>query len=336
MTPVRIGIIGCGIVAHYRVNGLQALKDKVQVVACADVDRARAEKLAAELGASHAFDDYRDLLALDEVQGVDVCLPHHLHLPVTVNAARAKKHVLCEKPIATSLEEADAMIAAAKDNGVTLMVAENYRFFPQVQTAKRLIDEGVIGQPIFLRTFHGGFLGGAYMDTLWRFNAQSVGGGTLIDSGIHYVDMLLYLGGDVESVQAYTATVRKEIFTAEDLAIATCQFRSGALGSIGSSWSVRPAGEEPLFTIFGTEGSMVAHADLTVFSDKLPDKKRVYPSERPGVYGATFGYEIEHFADCIATGQPTLMPGEEGRRDLAFVLAAYESVRTGQRTTISQ
>ncbi len=325
----RIGLIGCGIISQNHIDGYAAIAERAEIVAVADTDAGRAAAAAAKTGAGRQFADYRDLLAESDVDAVDICLPHHLHRPVTVAAVEAGKHVLCEKPIAASLAEADAMIDAAERAGRVLAIGENWHFLPEVEVAGRLIREGALGQVVVAQSVLAGFLGGPYLDTRWRFVADEVGGGALVDSGIHNVDVLLSLLGRPETVSCYTRRVR-DFFPAEDVALVTAQFEGGALGQLIIGWSLRSTGE-PLFRVYGTEGALTAHrGKVEVISERLPEKPTVFPTAPTN----GFREEIAHFVECVSTGRRPAMGGPEARADLAFVLAAYESARTGRQVEV--
>src|SRR5438067_1068560 len=151
--PVRVALIGCGGIATAHLAGYQALPELGQIVVACDSDAGNARRRAEEMGAE-ACSDYREAVAREDIEAVDLCLPHDLHEPVARAAAAAGKHVLVEKPIARNLAEADRMIEACADAGVHLMVAHCQRFSADRQTAKRLVDEGAIGRVYMMRTDH--------------------------------------------------------------------------------------------------------------------------------------------------------------------------------------
>ncbi|NUQ00834.1 MAG: Gfo/Idh/MocA family oxidoreductase [Armatimonadetes bacterium] len=273
--------------------------------------------------------DYRELLADPSLDAVDLCLPHHLHRPVAVEALRAGKHVLCQKPIATTLADADAMIAAAEAAGRTLAVAEMNRFQPAIARARELLEAGLIGEPILAQSVTSYFQGGDYLTTAWRFQPEEMGGGALLDGGIHHVDVLLALLGPVVEVACLTRRVR-DIFPTEDTAALLLRFASGVLGELTVMWSARHTPGQ-LFRVSGTAGMMVAEGShLRVVSEQLPQHEEVFALP-------TFRWLHEAVADfvtAIATGRPPRMGGPEGRADLAVVLAAYEAAATRRVVTL--
>src|SRR5947209_16182127 len=172
--PVRVALIGCGGIATAHLAGYRSLPELGRIVVACDADPDSARRRAQETGAEACF-DYRAALARDDVEAVDLCLPHDLHEPVTRAAAAAGKHVLVEKPIARNLAEAGRMIAACAEAGVHLMVAHCQRFSADRQTAKRLVDEGAIGRIYLMRTDHNQWVD--YPSGHWINDPVKLGGG---------------------------------------------------------------------------------------------------------------------------------------------------------------
>jgi predicted dehydrogenase len=322
---MRIGLIGCGLISGAHVRGLAALGERAKLAVTCDLDLARAEQVAAEAGAERAVSDYREVLADPTIAAVDLLLPHHLHRRVTEEALAAGKHVLCEKPIATNLADADAMIAAAERAGRVLAVCEQCRHEPVVPAARELLDQGLIGEVIVVRALMAWFQGGGYLETAWRFDPETMGGGALVDGGHHRVDTLLELLGAPRRVTALTRRLR-QVFPTEDTAVVLAEFESGILGELTVTQSThwRP---RVLFEAVGTEGALTARWDrLEVSSPRVPDGEAVYPLERRDGHAAA----LADFVTAVETGGRPRIDGPSARRDLAFVLAAYEAARTGR------
>src|SRR5688572_17507626 len=205
--------------------------------------RKRGEELrAADSPPPRAFDDWRVMLReiRDQIDAVDICLPHHLHAPAILDAAAAGKHILCEKPMCMSLAEADQIGAAVRSSGVTYMSAHNQLFMPVVQEAKRMIDAGEIGKVLWLRSqdcFRAGGEGASPFKGSWRANLKTQGGGELIDTGYHPSYRLLYLAGSpAVSIHGQMGRYVQQI-EGEDTASVQVRFASGALGEILTSWA---------------------------------------------------------------------------------------------------
>ena len=248
--------------------------------------------------------------------------PHHLHLENALMAARHSKHILMEKPIARAVDEAVEMIRVARDAGVKLMVAENYRFLPAVRKCKELIGNGSIGAVRLIQAHSEGYS----QPTAWRMSAELSGGGVFIDGGVHYVDVLVNLGGLPERVYAARAPQVFSDMEGEDGLIVMCRLPDGAIGLINYSNGTPVTEHRQWVEITGTEGQL----SFSVYGDELvlesPQERRVVhlPQPRRGVPGM-----VTEFRGSILEDREPLMSGEEGLKDLAVVLAAYRSAAEG-------
>jgi predicted dehydrogenase len=301
----------------------------VRLFVC-DLEEERARSAAKKYEAEAWFLDYGEALARDDVDVMDICLPHHLHCKATVESARAGKHVLVEKPMARTLNEADEMIAAAKRAGVKLMAAEHHRFIPSVRKAKEIIDNGILGE-IFLiqcsllsNSPYVGVLGGG-----WKSDNEKRGGGVLLSAAVHRVNVLRTLGGEIASV--YCQVPSKSYFDGEDTALLSIRFRSGAIGSLITSWATRlkALASGPWFSVYGTEGTVLSGPefncqDLKVYSRKLPECSEG-PIEMNLEERDIYIEQIRDFLDSIRDRREPLVSGEEGRKDIEVCLAGYRS-----------
>ncbi len=326
---MRVAIVGCGWAGRQHALAWAQVPD-AQLVSVCDVVGERAEALAADLSAATrrvtACSRYEEVFSLGEVDAVSICLPHHLHAPATVAAARAGKHVLCEKPIATSLEEADMMIGAARDAGVTLMVAENVRFDPTYMRVRELVVDGKIGEPFLLRLFRDHEMHDYLRERPWFLSAAQSGGGIWLSGGIHDVETLRMLAGDVESVVAIKARKALPEMESEDTAAAILVFRSGALGVVTESFSTitAPSHRLPL-VVNGPRGTIQAHSRSGVV--ELYEGRGSKPSRMIVETKNTFLEEIKHFVDCVKTGREPLTSGESQKEALRVVLAGFRSMQ---------
>ena len=319
----RIAILTCGTIA--RKGHLPAFKvagaDVVDVVAFTSRTRASAEAAASEWGSGDVVDDWRAVLDRDDVDAVDICSPNSMHAEMAIASARAGKHVLVEKPMATSLAEADAMIDAAEAAGVVLMTAHNVRFAPPYMVAAAAIADGLLGDVVGVRAAfgHGGPHGWA-PDAAWFYDASVSGGGALIDLGIHVADLIRAVTGDeVDEVSALLRPAA-DYDGIDEAAQVAFRLRGGGLGTFHASWVARPGPDHQL-SVFGSEGSLALERGMPVVrradgsKPELPEVAAVNP------YAA--------FADACATGTPPPVSGVDGREALAIVLAAYESAAGG-------
>ena len=334
---INVGIVGCGrIVEDGHALAFNDLKDRFNVVAIADATPARLDTVGDMLDVpkDKRLADWNELLALDEVELVDMALPHFLHLESAVAAAKSGKKILMEKPMATSLDEADQIMAAIRGNNATACIAHNYLYRESAMKALELIAEGAIGEPFFFR--QGAFMprhyaGTATYDSGWRAKAGMAGGGALIDNSYHYLYLAAaYLGSPVASVFTKMDTFVHDI-DVEDTVLMSLTHDNGRFSAIETGWSTGAA--TPVDEIHGTEGSLV-------FSREAPHLRLFRDGEFEGVDvpgGFTWGFDklFVAYADAIEAGEPPPVSFEDGYTNIKVVMAAYESGRTGQPVDVS-
>lgn len=325
---IRIGLIGAGGIAGAHVAGYLRNPETVTFAAVADPVRASAESRAGDSGAA-IYADYATMLAEADIDAVDICLPHHLHKDAIVAAARAGKHILCEKPLCLSPEEAAEVDAAVAEAGVTLMCAHNQLFLPAVAKAKELIDDGALGRVYEVRTTDSFFNDFDPSNMGWRAHASTSGGGELIDTGYHPTYLLLHLaGGSPVEVTAMLATHRLSFMEGEDSAQVLVRFDNGVIGSLVTSWAYQPADGTEKFSVVGELGSLTSDGTSLVVRGRGDGEPTVYELEPVH----EFGEEIAHFARSILDGTRPLHTQKEGIEVLGIILAAYESA---ERRTIA-
>ena len=323
---LKVGLVGCGYIAEAHVKGFLALPDLVRVTAVCDLDPERARACGAQLGAERVFTSYDALLAESGVDAVDLCLPHTVHAPATVAAARAGKHVLVEKPIATSLAEADAMIAAAQTAGVTLMVAHNQRYLPQHQRIRALLDEGAIGPIYCARADHNQDF--RPPERHWIRVRAAAGGGAMIGYGVHRIDLLRWYVGEIAQV-GHFQVVKPGRFEGEASSVTILAFVGGAIGEVTINWVVRRAPWMDMLYLYGDHGSI--HNVGGLYLDSEHDERSAGGFVAVDVPpGDAFAAQIRHFAGCVLDGREPLTSGADARKTLEVCLAAYRSAAMGQ------
>ena len=332
---IRVALIGCGGISQAHARGYLQSPDLFEVVACCDERKELAEERAQQLGATVVATDYCQVLARDDVDAVDICLPHHLHAEVAIAAAEAGKHVLVEKPIANTLDDADAMIAAAREAGVILMVAHNERYMPVYRKAKELVEQGILGRLFLARADHNQFV--RVNDRHWLWRKATAGGGVLIGSGIHRVDILRWIVGDIVRVW-HRQTLVPERFSdeVEAASVTIFEFADGAIGELTCTWTAYAAPTAPwyeLLWLYGTDGSLHNVGGLFVASEKLPEGQGKFV-QIPLPNEDSFVNEIRHFGECVRDSKTPLTSGEEGRKSLAVVIAAYQAAQTGEGVSV--
>jgi predicted dehydrogenase len=267
-------------------------------------------------------DGWEAAVASPDVDAVDICTPNRLHHDVAVAAARAGKHVLVEKPMACTVSDADAMIAAAETAGVVLMPAHNVRFAKPFWAARLAVADGLVGDVVGVRSAfgHGGPKGWA-PDSTWFFEPAESGGGALIDLGIHAADALRsVLADEVTDVGALIFGEPGQNELAGQLLL---RFAGGAVGSLHASWAARPGPDHQL-TIFGTDGTLhLDSATPLTFRPASGEPRKVDLPDRPPDLFAEF------VAACTGGPVPSVT-ATDARQALAIICGAYESARTGR------
>ena len=349
MAELRVGFIGTG-----RISDLHALEylanDRARIVAVADIDLALAQQRGQAWGVppDRIFTDYRDLLALPDVDLVEILLPHHLHYQATLDAAAAGKHISLQKPMAISLAQADEMIAAARQAGVIFKVFENFIFYPPVQRAKALIEAGEIGEPLTIRIKSNAATSPTAWPVpgtawAWRFNAEECGGGPLVfDDGHHKFSLAWYFMGEIaQEVHAWIgATEIAPGLLLDSPAIVSWKFSGNRYGSLEVVQSpdlvldTQHYAQDDRIEITGTRGVIWIMRGHGKMLDVPPvilyrDRQTHTFSDMPVGWEHSFINSTRHFIDAYFKGEPPSLTAEEGREILRFALAAQESARTG-------
>lgn len=330
MAEFSVAIVGCGAVADWHADrGYALLADVVRLAAVCDTRRDRAELLAGRHDARPCT-DLAAVLADQSIQGVDLCVPHHLHAPLALQALSAGKHVLVEKPIATTVEDAERMVSLAAARGLTLCVSEQYPFSTPFVRARELIRDGEIGKLVTLRTHRVGYLEGIWLRDGWRQNATVAGGGMLLDQGCHYTNIARLMAGEIESVAAFTSNTRSD-WVGDDTATLILRFRSGLIGEALYCWGTRTSDVGAECYVYGERGHLRVDSGrpaLVLYRPDLPDGRQIL-IDRPE-RNEVFARIIEDWAlAALSRRQPT-MPGSEGLKDLRVVMAAYRSAQSGR------
>lgn len=333
MAPLNIALIGCGIISEHHIRAYQQHADRARITICCDIDPAKAAA-RAELAGARAVTTLDEVLSDPQIDAVEICTPHHFHTEAAIAAARAGKHILCQKPLARTLAECDAIIEAARTAGVTLFYAEIMRTMPAAVAARQAIEAGRIGQMIGVQATSAHWQGGEYLTTSWRYDPRITGGGQLLDGGIHYIDMMLQIGGPIAAVSCAITRFRPEL-GGEDTAVVNARFRAGQLGSLFSSQASGVWFPGASFVAFGTQGVLTiggSHGALALHREDLPGGYEVLIEKRENMFSAMIGA----YLDTLEGRVPNPSPGEVGRENLQVVLAAYESARLGREVALDE
>jgi UDP-N-acetyl-2-amino-2-deoxyglucuronate dehydrogenase len=336
----RIGIIGCGWVAPFHVNALRNLRERVEVMFVADPvpERTRiiAQQIVSEgLAASDKpagpkqLTDYR--AGLRDVSSLLVLLPHHLHHSVSVEALKAGCHVLLEKPLAVSLDEADDMIRASDQTGKLLMVAYPHRYRATTRAFKQFIESGEFGKLFLLDAMMDENLRG-YTDLGWIRQKKTLGGGVFFSASPHMLDVMMWIGGEVQTISMVGAYGGVPL-EGETSAFSIMKFRSGVIGTTRHTWispapkiwyTMRAFCERAILTLTANpDGDLVNEGHRckwqSVITASSPDRVLLESDE-----GLDFTGELAHFFDCLDTGQSCQTDARASRKIMELVFDAYD------------
>lgn len=337
--PVRVALIGCGNIGAGGHAPAYAHIREARLVAVCDHVPERAEATAQATGAT-AYVDYREVLARDDVEAVDLCVPTDQHAPLAVDALRAGKHVLCEKPMARTLAEADAMIAAAQEHQRRLMIGHVRRFDHRYTAIAAAIEAGEIGKPVYIRRAERQWL--PFPAEAWYWHPER-GGGVILDIGVHIADLLRwYFKQDAVSVYAVGRQVRDAARAAHsyDHVLITFRFRDGSTGVAEASWAYPPN----YGSAFYAHLDVVGTAGKIEYSDGEGNPMLTYGAETHVVLPRYFRFmstteyafeaEIRHFVHCVRERQSLRITPHDARAALEMVLAAQRSAEAGQPVTL--
>ncbi|MBH0230630.1 Gfo/Idh/MocA family protein [Halobacillus yeomjeoni] len=340
MSKMKVAVIGCGSIAQHRHLPEYEANEDVVLTAVCDINEDRVDEISKQYGAK-AYTDYQLLLEKEDVDAVSVCLPNYLHAPVTNAALNAGCHVLCEKPMATSKEEAESMIAAAEKNGKKLMIAHNQRFVPSHQKAKKLIASGEIGKVYSFRTAfgHGGPEGWSVDGAdSWFFKKDQAFIGAMGDLGVHKADLLRYiLGEEFVNVAGFVEGNAKENSTVDDNAVCILRSENGIIGTMAASWAYNTT-EDNSTIIYGEKGTLRLedhpHYSLVAeFNNGDVVNYQLGKIQSNDEGGQSNSHVIDHFVNGAWKNGEILITGEEGMKSLEVILAAVQSSESGVVST---
>lgn len=332
--PYGFAIVGCGVVAPYHAQAIQALPNAT-VRAFVDTNLQAAQRLAAAFGGL-ATTDLDTVLERDDIDVVCVTTPSGLHAEIGIACARAGKHVVVEKPIDVSLEAADRLIAACREAGVMLTVISQRRWDPGIQALRRVVERGEIGEVFIADVAMKWYRSQAYYDSAaWRGTRALDGGGALMNQGVHFVDLLLWLVGPVRRVYASCATVAHQI-EVEDVAVVQLEFVNGARGVIEATTAAYPGLDERI-EVTGTSGTArLEKGQVTLW--KAPDGPvSITVSDHMSAAADHAALPVENhrrqladFLEALEYGRDPMVTPQQARSALEVILAVYRSSQLGQ------
>jgi dTDP-4-amino-4,6-dideoxygalactose transaminase/predicted dehydrogenase len=321
----RIAIVGCGQMGRWHLDSYLA-NPAVDVVACVDTSIDRAERFAREAG-GRAYASHQDLLANESLDGVSLCTIPATHRDITLQLLDAGVNVLCEKPLAISVDEAEEMSRRAKELNRLLFTAFKFRFHDEVRRAKSMIDAGSLGRVLSFRLMFGGYID---MHHQWYANRALAGGGIIMDNGPHAADLIRFLFGDIKTVAAQAASVQH--LEVEDTAKLDVSLVNDTVGTSDLSWSLRIPARSYL-EIYGEDGA--ASLDAEGISYRFKTWSEWKRDANQFDVKQAFARQIDYFVGAIRGDNPLALGNGEGVASQRVVAAAYESLRQDRRIEVA-
>ncbi|CAM3983055.1 Gfo/Idh/MocA family oxidoreductase [Paenibacillus alkaliterrae] len=335
---LKVAIIGAGAISNAHINSYLQFPERCEIVAISDIyeDKAIARIQEHKLNA-RAVKDYSELLH-DDIDLVSICTPPYTHADLAVAFLEAGKHVVIEKPMASSLEECDLMNEAASRSGKLLSVIAQNRFKTPMMKLKAVLDSGLMGKIVHAQADSFWWRGHCYYDLWWRGTWEKEGGGCTLNHAVHHIDALLWMMGSPTEVQAFMTNVSHDNAEVEDLSIGMLRYANGALAQVTSS--VVHHGEEQQLIFQGSKARVstpwkrIASTSMANgFPEPNPlleDELQRYYDALPEVIYEGHAGQIDNVLTAIETGAPLLIDGLNGRQTLELIVGIYKSASTGE------
>ncbi len=352
MKKLKVGIIGAGNISKYHIDAYRKNPD-VELYALCDINESRLKMMGEKYGVSRLFTDKDEMLKLDELDAVSVCTWNSEHAPATIAALNAGKHVLCEKPMATNVEDAIKMKEAAEKNGKLLMIGFVRRFGNDCDIVRDFNSVDYLGDIYYAKATYlrrNGNPGG------WFGDMSRSGGGPMIDLGVHVIDFTRFVMGNPKPVSVYAATFKKlfdrsnlktskeylsagkgekDICDVEDLATAMVRYDNGSVLSIEASFSLNIKNDQGKIEFFGTKGGAKLEPELELYTEVNGYMADVNLAAKTALeFNGLFENEINHFTDCILNGTECISPAKDGIEIMEILMAIYESAKTGHEVIL--
>jgi myo-inositol 2-dehydrogenase/D-chiro-inositol 1-dehydrogenase len=341
MQRTKVAILGAGFISDIHLESYHRFIPEVEVVAVYARNKEKVQEFAKKHHVPKAYTDIDTLINESGCEIVDICLPNFMHYEATLKAARAGKHIIIEKPLAVTLEEADEMIAVCKQQGVKLMYAEELCFAPKYERVRQLVTEGAIGDIYMLKQSEKH--SGPHSD--WFYDVNLSGGGVLMDMGCHALEWFRWMTKNAKAVSVYASmstVLHKGRTKGEDNSVVIVEFDNGVTAVAENSWA-KHGGMDDRSEVHGTGG--VIYADLFMGNSAISYSKHGYgyAMEKADttvgwsftvfeeVFNQGYPHELKHFVDCVRNNKEPLVTGEDGRVVLELMYAAYASAGQGKK-----
>lgn len=341
MPKTKVALLGAGFIADIHFESYHRFIPEAEVVAVYARNADKAKAFAEKHNIPAWFDDLDAIINESGCEVVDICLPNFLHATATLKAAAAGKHIIIEKPLAVTLEEADSMIDACKKAGVKLMYAEELCFAPKYERVRKMVNDGGVGSIYMLK--QGEKHSGPHSD--WFYNKELSGGGVLMDMGCHAIEWFRWMLHNNKAVSVYatmSTVLHKDRTDCEDNSVVIIEFENGVTAIAENSWA-KHGGMDDRCEVYGTGG--VVYADLFMGNAAVSYSKHGYDyaMEKADttvgwsftifeeVFNQGYPHELKHFIECVQQDKEPLVTGEDGRAVLEIIYAAYASAGLGKK-----
>jgi len=347
MNKIKWGIIGCGVIAPWHADSVVDSQYAELVAAC-DIDEEKGKEFAQQHGGVAFYQDYRQMLTRGGIDAVSVCTPSGLHAEMTIAAARAGVHILCEKPMAITVPQLDAMVEAVHKAGVKLGVIFQRRTYETSKRVRAAVQSGLLGKMTLGDAYLKYYRSPAYYRSAgWRATWALDGGGALMNQGVHGIDLLVWVMGDVQSVYAKAEAKARDI-EVEDTCVALLTFKNGAFGVIEGTTSSNP-GEITAFHFHGEKGTIILDdhgiSEWAISSDKsilaendpaqcVSIQSLSTASDPRAMDRAGHQAQVDDLCMAIAEDREPMVTGASARKAVELILAIYESARTGKEVKL--
>lgn len=340
MRKVRIGVIGAGSFSEFHLDGIT--KGKLgELVAISDCVVENAKKRAEEYGITDYYEDYHDLLARDDIEAVTLPLPDQIHAQIAIDALKAGKHVLCEKPMALNMEDCTAMIKAADETGKKLMIGQICRYTPAFKRAKELVESGEIGELFFVESEYAHDYSRIGGEGSWRVTPERH---PVLGGGCHAMDLLRWIAGDPYEAMAYSNNKNLVTWPINDFTVGILKFPNNVIGKVMTSTGCK-RNYTMRTVLYGTKGTIIVDntsPTISLFKAELYGEEKLcgtYQHEIEIKFGVEINNhntqgEIDDFCKCILEDKPVAMSGREGASTVKACLALVESAAKGDKVSI--
>lgn len=339
---IRVAIVGTGTISHAHIRAYLTFPERCHIVALVDIVPGKAQRVKEQYQLDcDVYLDHHDLLPREDIDLVDVCTPPYCHAEISINAMRSGKNAVCEKPMAASLEECDAMLRARDESGMRLSIIAQNRFREPIRNLKALLDSGLAGPVRCAQVDSFWWRGHCYYDLWWRGTWEKEGGGCTLNHAVHHIDMLLWMMGLPQRVTSVLANTAHDNAEVEDLSVSILQY-PGALAQLTAS--VVHHGEEQQL-VFQCEKAKLAapfscYASLSM-GNGFPQRNEALEKEIADFAAALppIRYEghtgqLENVLTALEQNAPVAIGGEDGRRTIELITAVYKSGATGETVSL--